>query len=205
MVYYSKRRYRNKIRPWEPPGLIQNKIAKNILLGIAIAAGSVIVLTSPFGPYYVLKGLIKGGLEYWFHESDYEREIKRLQKKQFVSLTKTPDGWIAKLTKKGKMHLGRYKMQDLKLPEKKVKWDGKWRLLIFDIPEKQRSGRDLMRNKLKELGMFNIQRSVLAYPFDCREELGFLVDYYGLARYTTYAEVNSIDIDKELRKHFRIR
>ncbi len=197
-----KPRYNNtdRIKPWEPPGLIQNKIAKNILLGLGITAGAVLFALSPYGLHY----LVKGALKQAFYKKDFDREIKRLKKKNFVSLTKTPEGWFVRLTKKGRRGLSKYKLQEIQFPSKKP-WDRKWRLYIFDIPEKYRSGRDLLREKLKELGMFNMQRSVLVYPFDCREQLTFIADYYGLSEYSTYVETNFMDIDKELRKYFKRR
>lgn len=193
-------RYNNstRIKPWEPPGLIQNKIAKNILLGLGISAGVCLFLLSPYGLHY----LVKGAIQYSLHKADFSREIERLKKRKYVALTKTPEGWLVRLTKLGKKRLSQYKIRDLKLAPRKV-WDGKWRLFIFDIPEKYRSQRDLMRKKLKELGLYNIQRSVFAYPYDCRKELAFLAGYYNLGSYTTYGEVTNIDIDKELRKCFK--
>ncbi|TSA45543.1 hypothetical protein D4R52_02225 [bacterium] len=187
-----------KYKRWEPPGLIQNKIAKNILLGLGITAGVALFLASPTGLFF----LVKGTINYSLRKRDFNREIKRLKKKEYVALTKTPAGWLVRLTKKGEKRLQKSQVQELTLKPTK-NWDRKWRLFIFDIPEKQRSGRDLVRKKIKELGLYNIQRSVFVYPYDCRRELDLLVDYYNLGKYTTYAEINKIDIDRELRKHFR--
>lgn len=51
------------------------------------------------------------------------------------------------------------------------KWDKKWRVVIFDIPEKHKSSRDILRNKLIEMGFESIQESVYVYPFECTEEI----------------------------------
>ena len=136
--------------------------------------------------------------------SDMLTQIRngQMAKKEFVALTKTPDGWLVRLTKKGGRRLQKAKMQAVKLSTPDS-WDGKWRLFIFDVPEEQRSARDQMRRKMKELGLFNIQRSVLAYPYDCRAELELVSDYYKLRRYATYLETDNIDIDKELRRYFK--
>ena len=108
---------------------------------------------------------------------------------------------MVRLLKKGKKRATREQLAELKLPHPQV-WDKKWRLLIFDIPEKSRVARDVLRCKLKDLGMYNFQRSVFAYPYDCREELEFVTDCYRLSDLTTYAEVGYIDIDRELRSYF---
>lgn len=39
-------------------------------------------------------------------------------------------------------------------------WDGKWRVVIWDIPEKRRMARDLLRYKLKQLGFSQLQKSI---------------------------------------------
>lgn len=190
----------DRMKPWEPPGLIQNKIAKNILLTLGITAGVAIFLLSPYGLHF----LVKGAIQTAFRKQDFNREIKRLKKRGYVALTKTPDGWMLKLLKKGKRKLRNAQLENIKLP-RALKWDRKWRLLIFDIPEKSRIARDLLRMKLKELGMYNIQRSVFVYPYDCRGELAFISQHFGVDKYTTYAEVGYSDIDRELRRYFKIK
>lgn len=48
----------------------------------------------------------------------------------------------------------------------KRKWDGKWRMVVFDIAEVSRQTRDLLRLKLKELGLGMLQKSVWVTPYD---------------------------------------
>ncbi len=186
---------RNVYPRYEPEGVkIAEKIIKVLFLGLAVPA----FLASPFGLYY----LAKGAMRYYFRKSDFRREIKRLQKKGYVALTKTPDGWMIRLLRKGKQRYRRIQFENLKLSSGKV-WDKKWRLFVFDIPEKQRILRDLLRRKLKRLGLHNIQRSVFVYPYNCRKELEFISEYYGLTKYTSYFEASVTDLDKELRQHFK--
>ncbi len=186
MLAYKRSRSREAIQ--------DRKVARAILLSLA---------SGPFATHlHSGNFLIKGFVNYLIKKSDFNHEAKRLVKKEFIALTKTPEGWLVRLTKKGQRGLHKAKLQDLKLstPES---WDGKWRLFIFDVPEELRSARDQMRWKLKELGLFNIQRSVLAYPYDCRAELELISDYYKLRRYATYLETDNIDIDQELRRYFK--
>lgn len=154
---------------------------------------------SPAGAIYFM---VHGAIVLALKGSDYRREIKRLQKSDYVALTKKPKGFTVKLLKKAQRRLKEIVLEDIKFP-KSEKWDGKWRFYIFDIPEKNRSARNQLRQKLKDLGMYNVQRSVFVYPYDCRQELEFIGDYYRIARYATYAEVNYSDIDNLLRRFFR--
>lgn len=188
----------DRMKPWEPPPLIKNKFARNILITLTLGAGGALVTMSPAGAVYFM---IQGAIVLALKDRDFRHEIKRLEKKGYVALTKTPDGYAVRLLKKANRRLGGILFEDLILP-KENKWDGRWRLFIFDIPEKYRLARDMLRRKLKELGMYNMQRSVFVYPYDCRKELEFLSDYYGIAKYATYVESNHIDIDRQLRKYF---
>lgn len=56
-----------------------------------------------------------------------------------------------------------------KLGEKK--WDGWWRIVIFDIEEKNKYLRDRVRKKLLELGFGKWQESVYINPHQITEEL----------------------------------
>ena len=187
------------MKPWQPPPLIKTKFARNILITLALGAGGAMVTITPAGAAcFMIHGVIVLALK----DRNFRHEIRRLERKGYIALTKAPEGFAVKLLKKARRRLKRILFEDLVLPSSR-NWDGKWRLFIFDIPEKYRSSRDTLRLKLKKLGMYNIQRSVYAYPFDCRKELEFLSDYYDIAEYATYVETAYTDIDKELRKYFK--
>ena len=65
---------------------------------------------------------------------------------------------------------------------RKKEWDGKWRVVSFDIPEAQRHIRDGLRRELKKLGFGLWQRSAWITPFDIAEELGSYLQKEGLSR-----------------------
>jgi len=46
----------------------------------------------------------------------------------------------------------------------KERWDGKWRLVFFDIKEKRKNKRDSLRKKLLELGFAMLQKSTYISP-----------------------------------------
>ena len=74
------------------------------------------------------------------------------------------------ITSKGLDKVTDYSIDDLEIvrPEK---WDSRWRIVIFDIPERHKSGRDVLRGTLARLGFEKIQESVYAYPFECTNEI----------------------------------
>ena len=59
-------------------------------------------------------------------------------------------------------------------------WDKKWRVVIFDIPNKRKTNRDLFRLKLLEIGFIKVQESVYVYPFECTEIISNLSKVYSL-------------------------
>jgi DNA-binding transcriptional regulator PaaX len=185
------------MKAFRKPRPVETQIAETILGTLVI--GTTILFSPVAGAAAFGASVATGG--YLFRKRDFNREIKRLEKRGFIALTKTPKGYLVKILEKGRRGYQKTQLRDLKLLREK--WDGKWRLFIFDIPEDQKADRDYLRKKLKNLGMYNIQRSVFAYPYDCRKELSFVADYYKVEKYTTYAEVSRIDIDKELKHHFK--
>lgn len=64
-------------------------------------------------------------------------------------------------------------------------WDKKWRVIIFDVPEKYRSARDSLRFKLYFFGFVKIQKSVYVYPFPCTNEIAALSNRLGIGKYVT--------------------
>ena len=49
--------------------------------------------------------------------------------------------------------------------------DGYSRLIVFDIPERRRNARDMLRRKLKEFECQQIQKSVYVTPYVCENEI----------------------------------
>jgi CRISPR-associated endonuclease Cas2 len=108
------------------------------------------------------------------------------------------------LTKEGKKKAGRYQIDDLKIA-KPSRWDGKWRLLIFDIEDKQKLKREALRGKLKELGLFQLQKSVWICPYFFRKEIGILRQFFGFTlKEMKVITALEIEGDREARQYFRL-
>ncbi|MBI2582807.1 CRISPR-associated endonuclease Cas2 [Candidatus Azambacteria bacterium] len=105
------------------------------------------------------------------------------------------------LSEAGEIRARLAKLATLKLP-KEPRWDGKWRLVMFDIPEKQKAARDSLRLKLRHLGMKQAQKSVFAYPYECREVVDFVTELFDVRPYIRYAVASSLDGDRDLKDFF---
>lgn len=178
--------------------IIREKVANQIFLVLGITAGIGAFMFSPYGLHF----LAKGAIHYYFHKRKFQTVIAQLRRKGYVSVIKKPDGYIVRLLKSGHRKLAKLQIENLTLPITK-NWDGKWRIFIFDIPEKYKILRDNLTRKLKKLGMFHIQRSVFVFPYDCRQELKFICTHYGVARYTSYGELVNTDLKSEFRSFFQ--
>lgn len=74
----------------------------------------------------------------------------------------------------------------------KEKWDGKWRLVIFDIPEKRRTVREVLRARLKELGFKRWQQSLWVSKKNCTKQLRDFIKRVGIERWVIVVESDNI-------------
>lgn len=72
------------------------------------------------------------------------------------------------------------------------KWDGKWRLIIFDVPEKRRSARDVLRRKLKDWGFVHFQQSVWGTKKNCAKALRDFIKSVGIEDWVMVVESDNI-------------
>jgi CRISPR-associated endonuclease Cas2 len=100
---------------------------------------------------------------------NYSASLGRLKNDGFIKFSDR-DRFV--LTDKGQGVLLKFDIDGLKLPDfDSQKWDGIWRVLIFDIPELTRAVRNLFRNKIQELGFYTLQKSVYVTPLACEKEI----------------------------------
>ena len=84
------------------------------------------------------------------------------------------------------------------------KWDGIWRMVMFDIPQKRRGARAVFRKKLRDLGFLPYQKSVFVFPFPCEREVRFAAEYLSMQPYVQYIEVCKLDKESRVRKEFNL-
>jgi DNA-binding transcriptional regulator PaaX len=141
--------------------------------------------------------------KYKFDGKKYRKSINYLKQKRFVEVTK--DGKIdyLKLTKSGKAHAFQYYVDSLFIKEPE-RWDGLWRIVISDIPNIRKFTRDTFRKKIQSLGFYQLQKSVVVYPYDCQKEVEFLIEIYNIKPYVCFIVAKSIDRQEEILKYFKL-
>ena len=81
-------------------------------------------------------------------------------------------------------------------------WDGKWRVLVFDIPESAAHLRSLLVYHLRELSFVKLQASVYIGPYAFNAAAMDYLKTSGLLRYIRLLTVERVDDDADLRRRF---
>lgn len=84
-------------------------------------------------------------------------------------------------------------------------WDGKWRVVSYDIPESLSDLRRQVRSVLKRAGFIKLQNSVWIFPHECRELAELIKERSELKRHVLYGVLESIEGEEQLRKKFHIK
>lgn len=109
-----------------------------------------------------------------------------------------------RLTPKGQEKLEKTGVA-IKVPKKVIKWDGVWRLLIFDIPEEKKSTREYLRRELKARSFYMLQLSVWITPYEVDEELQEIIEDIGARYYVRFMVVKEINYEKDLLRFFKLQ
>ena len=132
------------------------------------------------------------------------RSIKNLYRSRLIDARDNPDGSSTLvLTKRGKDIALTYKIDEMKIPAMK-KWDKKWRLVLFDIPESRKKARNALARALKNIGFAQFQKSVFIHPFECSNEINFVIEFFNLRPYVRLVTANELDNEPVLKRYFKL-
>lgn len=168
-----------------------------LLLQAGIALG---LTTSPKTHFWIFREL---GKEWKKIDRQYlYRTIREFKHERLVDWKEQEDGLIKViLTKKGEEYALQFNIEEMKI-KKPTSWDGKWRVVLYDIPEKRKRAREALRKKLKELGFYEMQKSVLVFPYHCRDEIDFVVEFFEVRNFVRYGEMVNLTNESGLKIHF---
>ncbi len=140
---------------------------------------------------------------YTIDRKQLNQVLRRLKLGGLVTSSTTTDG-IEKfhLTPAGRNKFLRHQFNTL-VPKKEKTWNGKWKIVLFDVPEFKRRTRDGLRKKLKEMGFLEFQKSVFIFPYRCEDEINFIINFLDIAEHVYYLEA-AISPDVEFRRHFNL-
>ena len=130
--------------------------------------------------------------------------VKRLEQKGLVRFEKDSSGWKIHLSDKGKAQGDTFDAMERIRIKKPARWDGRWRIVIFDIWERRRGTRDKLRILLRKAGFYKVQDSVWAHPYDCAELIVFVRTQMRLGQSILYVVADGIENDEKIKKHFNL-
>ena len=180
----------------------KNKIGKDLLKYLALGGLVTVAMLSPISGHKVARDLLK-------HVKYKLKQLKNnahyLKKRGLIEFVRENDKEVVvKITDNGRKYLKTFDIDDMVL-NRPEHWDGKWRLVIFDIPEKHKKARDAFRKKLKDLCFVRLQDSAWVTPYPCDDEIRFLREIFNIpfnVDVFTISDLKHHEIN--LKKHFKI-
>lgn len=174
------------------------KILKYVALGGGIAALS---LAAPLLPLQLAQTYVRGKR---FERMAFLRDIKRLQSRKLITFREHADGKVEiTLLRNGRQKVLSGNIAQMSVTRPK-KWDAVWRLVMFDIPKAKNKARDALRHKLKDIGFYQIQKSVFLYPFPCEKEIELLGAYFSVRDHIVIMRVSGFEGEEKLKRYFKL-
>ena len=129
-------------------------LTKKKIFLLLTAGASLALLRSPKGYFKVVSDLPK---EWRKIKHDYLRNcIREFYNDRLIDFKEQADGSCHIILS----DIGKRKVLKMNIDTMVVKrpgfWDGKWRVVVFDIPERNKNARNALRQKLKDLGFGNV-------------------------------------------------
>jgi len=177
----------------------RSEIAKDIFTWLLVGGMVAVAATSPYFVQNVINAYQKSKK---YPKRKVSDTFYRLRKQGMIDIQTVNHQIYISLTPEGRRRAGILQIDKLKIARPK-RWDRKWRLLMFDVPQARKISREALRGKLKELGFLPLQKSVWVCPFECRAEMELLQDFFGLSQNEMRLIIaEDIGDDGKLRQEF---
>lgn len=128
--------------------------------------------------------------------------LGRLAEKGCIVFIEEDGKRYARITEKGE-HMLQFETEKAVMAKKR-RWDRRWRIVIFDIPERRKSVRSKLRRYMQEYGFVRLQDSVWVYPHDCEDLIALVKANLHIGADVLYLIVERLEHDTHLREHFAL-
>lgn len=171
---------------------------------LRIVAGGGIVSLAVMAPN-MLKLLPRDTLKNLFQRPRNARDaaVSRLIAQKCLEREVYKGTSVLRITEKGRAYLVRTSRDHV--VKKPKRWDGKWRVVIFDVSETRRNARNSLRRELQSIGFVLLQASVWAYPYPCEEFVALLKADAHIGKNVLYLVVEELENDAWLRTRFGLK
>lgn len=187
----------NKSRIYDRLGGVQKKALILLLGGVGLS-----LARSPKQYFRVIESVS----DEWrkINQQTLKKAIKSLYRSKLVIEKDNADGSTTiVLTDKGKEKALTFNIESMSIPVPK-KWDKKWRMVLFDIPEKRKAVRNALRETLRRLGFYEFQKSVFVYPYECKNEIDYVIEFFRVRPYVRTVATQELDNELHLKKVFEL-
>lgn len=178
-------------------GTTQKKILLLLLGGVALGLSG-----SPARYFRILREIAEDWKE--IDRWALKRAVASLYQSKLIAGKSNKDGtYTLILNEQGKKRALAYRIETMTVKKPPI-WDKRWRIVMFDIPERLRKSRDVLRVHLLGLGFYELQKSVFVHPYPCTDEIEYLIEFYGLRKYVRSALALSLDNELHVKQRFRM-
>lgn len=169
-----------------------------------ISSGNPLRPVIPLGVREIIK-TIKELKNLKVNEDKIEKSLKNLERNEIVDLKEKHNQVFVKLKDKNNLTVIKYSTKALlDLKKKDKKWNKKWFLVFFDVPEIQRNKRDYLRNFLHNIGFYCYQKSVYVFPYECEKEIALIKRIIEGGKYIKYIIAEKIEDEENIKTHFNL-
>jgi len=137
-----------------------------------------------YGNKIWIGSLIRLLKEFGHNEQAVRVAVSRMLKQGWVQSEKQGNKSYYFLTKLGESRIEEAANRIFKL--KPNEWDGKWRVLIYTIPEEKRHIRDEFRKELLWSGFGSFSNACWISPNNLEREVKLLIEKYGISDYVDF-------------------
>lgn len=175
----------------------RNEIGEILLSTLLVVGFLTIAVTAPNAVQLFKYFKPKNTKDRW----KIKRSVARLEERKLVKkqLVRGEEQYI--LTETGKLRAMRYHLYSMSIT-KQPKWDGLWRIVMFDIPENKRDARRAINLALKKLGCIQYQKSVFITPYPCTKEIDFVGKCFDARRHIQLITAKEIGDEAKIKKCF---
>ncbi len=186
-------------RKYAPVKVVLTLVGMGLFLGVSVVIPNLPLALKPF--------LDKKRAEErnaWkrFNIPYLKRTLTRLEKQKLIDFSQENDQQIIKITDNGKRKILKFAIDELAVKKPKI-WDGKWRLISYDIPKNSKV-RKILREYMKAWGFYPLHQSVYIHAYPCEKQVEFLREYLGMGEYVRILKVSEIERDKQFKDYFDV-
>ncbi|MDP1690298.1 MAG: CRISPR-associated endonuclease Cas2 [bacterium] len=169
----------------------------------AVAIGGVVLIAATIPNAAQLLRFMPGYKKGARFNYQAKNALGRLAAKGLITFEKREGKRYARVTEAGEQLLELESMRD-KSKTRPKRWDGRWRVVLFDIPERRRKVRNQLRIFMQEYGFVRLQDSAWIYPYDCEDLIALAKANFRIGVDALYMIVEQLERDEHLREHFAL-